>query len=173
LGVELIMELCEKCPSIIGLKASNGNLDQITEIVCRSSQLDRPFSVLSGDDTLTLPILAVGGVGVISVAANVMPSLMNELVASFEHRQLKQSRLIMQAIHGFCRALLKSGSNPAPIKAVMNLLGLNVGGCRLPLADNSNEKMATLLYELQVMTAKLAAPHIPIDEILLKGQMLP
>lgn len=169
LGVDLIMELSEKCPSIMGLKASNGNLDQITEIVYRSSQLGRPFSVFSGDDSLTLPILAVGGVGVISVAANVMPGVMNELVASFDRRELLQSRYIMQAIHGFCRLLLKSGSNPAPIKAVMNHLGLNVGGCRLPLADISDEKMAALLYELQVMTAKLTAPHIPIDEILIKA----
>lgn len=173
LGVELIMALCEKCPSIIGLKASNGNLDQITEIVYRSYQLDRPFSVFSGDDSLTLPILAVGGVGVISVAANVMPSVMNELVASFERRELNQSRFIMQAIHGFCKALLKSGSNPAPVKAIMNHLGLNVGGCRKPLTDVGNEKMAVLLSELQIMIAKLAVPHIPIDDILIKGQKLP
>jgi 4-hydroxy-tetrahydrodipicolinate synthase len=172
LGVDLIMELCERCPSIAGLKASNGNLDQITEVIYRSSKLGRPFSVFSGDDTLTLPILAVGGVGVISVAANVMPNLMNELVASFGYREIKQSRFIMQAIHGFCSSLLKSGSNPAPIKAVMNHLGLNVGGCRKPLTDVSKEKMEALLYELQSMTAQLTTPHIPIDEILIKRQML-
>lgn len=169
LGVDLILELCETCPSIVGLKASNGNLDQITEIIYRSSQLGRPFSVFSGDDSLTLPVLAVGGVGVISVAANVMPGVMNELIASFNRRELQQSRYIMQAIHGFCRALLKSGSNPAPIKAVMNHLGLNVGDCRKPLVTISNDQAATLFSELQSMTTKLCTPHIPIDLLLLKG----
>jgi 4-hydroxy-tetrahydrodipicolinate synthase len=168
LGVDLIMELCEKCPSIAGLKASNGDLDQITEVIYRSSRLGRPFSVFSGDDSLTLPILSVGGVGVISVAANIMPGVMDELVAGFMRSDLNQSRLIMHAIHGFCRALLKSGSNPAPIKSVMNRAGMNVGSCRKPLVDLAKDKAATLFYELQMMKTRLSAHHIPYDEVLSK-----
>lgn len=168
LGADLIMELCEKCPSIAGLKASNGDLDQITEVIYRSSQLDRPFSVFSGDDSLTLPILSVGGVGVISVAANIMPKVMDELVASFMSSDLNQSRTIMHAIHGFCRALLKSGSNPAPIKSIMNRAGMNVGSCRKPLVDLSKDKAATLVHELQMMLTKLSEHHIPYDEVLTK-----
>jgi 4-hydroxy-tetrahydrodipicolinate synthase len=166
LGADLIMELCEKCPSIAGLKASNGDLDQITEVIYRSSQLGRPFSVFSGDDSLTLPILAVGGVGVISVAANIMPKVMDELVASFMRADLNQSRIITHAIHGFCRALLKSGPNPVPIKSVMNRAGMNVGSCRKPLVDLSKDKAATLFYELQMMKTRLSAQHIPYDEVL-------
>lgn len=168
LGADFTMELCEKCPSIIGIKASNGDLDQITEVVYRSSQLERPFSVLSGDDSLTLPILSVGGVGVISVAANIMPRVMNELVASVIRSDLQQSRIIMHAIHGFCRALLKSGSNPAPIKLVMNHADMQVGSCRKPLVDLPKDKAAMLFYELQRMKTTLAAHHIPYDEILNK-----
>ena len=166
LGADLIMELCEKCPSIAGLKASNGDLDQITEVIYRSSLLGRPFSVFSGDDSLTLPILSVGGVGVISVATNIMPRVMDELVASFMRSDLNQSRIIMHAIHGFCRALLKSGSNPAPIKSVMNYAGMNVGSCRKPLVDLSKDKAATLFDELQMMKTKLSTHHIPYDEVL-------
>ena len=166
LGADLIMELCEQCPSIVGLKASNGDLDQITEVIYRSSQLDRPFSVFSGDDSLTLPILAVGGVGVISVAANIMPRVMNELVASFMNADLNKSRIITHTIHGFCRALLKSGSNPAPIKSVMNQVGMNVGSCRKPLVDLSKDKAATLFYELQMMKNRLSEQQIPYDEVL-------
>jgi 4-hydroxy-tetrahydrodipicolinate synthase len=166
LGADLTMELCEKCPSIVGIKASNGDLDQITEVVYRSSQLDRPFSVFSGDDSLTLPILSVGGVGVISVAANIMPTVMNELVASVLRSDLQQSRLIMHAIHGFCRALLKTGSNPAPIKLVMNYAGMQVGSCRKPLVDLTKDKAATLFYELQQMKIRLAEQHIPYDDLL-------
>lgn len=168
LGADLIMELCEKCPSIAGLKASNGDLDQITEVIYRSSLLDRPFSVFSGDDSLTLPILSVGGVGVISVATNIMPRVMDELVASFMRSDLNQSRLIMHAIHGFCRALLESGSNPAPIKSVMNRAGMHVGSCRKPLVDLSKDKAETLFYELQMMKTRLSAHHIPYDEVLTK-----
>ena len=166
LGADLIMELCEQCPSIVGLKASNGDLDQITEVIYRSSQLGRPFSVFSGDDSLTLPILAVGGVGVISVAANIMPRVMNELVASFMNADLNKSRIITHTIHSFCRALLKSGSNPAPIKSVMNQVGMNVGSCRKPLVDLSKDKAATLFYELQMMKNGLSAQQIPYDEVL-------
>lgn len=168
LGADLIMELCEKCPSIAGLKASNGDLDQITEVIYRSCQLDRPFSVFYGDDSLTLPILSVGGVGVISVAANIMPRVMDELVASFMRSDLNQSRTIMHAIHGFCRALLKSGSNPAPIKSIMNRAGMKVGSCRKPLVDLSEGKAATLVHELQMMLTKLSGHHIPYDEVLTK-----
>lgn len=166
LGADLIIELCEKCPSIVGLKASNGDLDQITEVIYRTAQLDRPFSVFSGDDSLTLPVLSVGGVGVISVAANIMPRVMDELVASFMSSDLNRSMNIMHAIHGFCRALLKSGSNPAPIKSVMNRAGMKVGSCRKPLVDLSEDKAATLVHELQTMLAKLTEHHIPYDEVL-------
>ncbi len=168
LGADFTMELCEQCPSIVGIKASNGDLDQITEVVYRSAQLERPFSVFSGDDSLTLPILSVGGVGVISVAANIMPKVMDELIASVTRSDLQRSRLIMHAIHGFCRALLKTGSNPAPIKLVMNHAGMQVGSCRKPLVDLTKDKAATLFYELQLMKTRLAAHHIPYDEILNK-----
>ncbi len=168
LGADLIMELCEKCPSIVGLKASNGDLDQITEVIYRSSQLDRPFSVFSGDDSLTLPILSVGGVGVISVAANIMPRVMDELVSSFMRSDLNQSKAIMHTIHSFCRALLKSGSNPAPIKSVMNHAGMKVGSCRKPLVDLSEDKAAMLVRELQIMLTKLSEHHIRYDEALTK-----
>lgn len=168
LGADLIMELCEKCPSIAGLKASNGDLDQITEVIYRSARLNRPFSVFSGDDSLTLPILAVGGVGVISVAANIMPQVMTELVAGFMRSDLDRSRNIMHAIHGFCRALLKSGSNPAPIKSIMNSAGMKVGSCRKPLVDLPANKEALLVHELQTMLAGLSGHHIPFDEVLTK-----
>ena len=126
------------------------------------------FSVFSGDDSLTLPILSVGGVGVFSVAANIMPRVMNELVASFMRTDLNQSRSIIHAIHGFCRALLQSGSNPAPIKTVMNHAGMKVGSCRKPLVDLSNDKTASLFYELQMMITRFSAHPVAYDDILTK-----
>ena len=171
LSTNLIVRLSEQCPSIMGLKASNGDLDQITEVICKTSKLGRPFSVFSGDDSLTLPILSVGGVGVISVAANVIPLVMDELVASFTRSELNQSKAIMHAIHHFCRALVKLDSNPVPIKSVMNSLGMNVGSCRKPLMDLSKEKAAVLLNELQsikIKKIKLVENHINYDDLLNK-----
>jgi 4-hydroxy-tetrahydrodipicolinate synthase len=167
LGVDLIMELCETCTSIAGLKASNANLDQITEVIDKTSRLGRSFSVFSGDDSLTLPIMSVGGVGVISVAANIMPRLMDTLVTYVMHSDLHQSRTLMHDIHGFCRALLKSGSNPAPIKAVMNRAGMNVGSCRKPLVDLTDHRAAALFYELQAMKDRLSEHQIHYDKSLL------
>ncbi len=171
LGTDLIVELCEKCPSIMGLKASNGDLDQITEVICKTSKLGRPFSVFSGDDSLTLPILSVGGVGVISVVANVIPLVMDELVASFMRSDLNQSKVIMHAIHQFCRHLIKLDSNPVPIKSVMNSLGMNVGTCRKPLVDLSKDKADVLLEELRLITIKkikLLENHVSHDDFLTK-----
>ncbi len=171
LGTDLIMELCETCPSIMGLKASNGDLDQITEVICKTSKLGRPFSVFSGDDSLTLPILSVGGIGVISVAANVIPLVMDELVASFMRSDLNQSRAIMHAIHPFCRALVKLDSNPVPIKSVMNSLEMNVGSCRKPLMDLSKDKADVLLAELRLITIKkikLQENHVSHNDFLTK-----
>ncbi len=152
LSTNLIVQLSEKFPSIMGLKASNGDLDQVTEVICKTSKLGRQFSVFSGDDSLTLPILSVGGVGVISVAANVIPLVMDDLVASFMRSDLNQSRAIMHAIHQFCRALVKLDSNPVPIKSIMNSLGMNVGSCRKPLVDLSKDKADILLEELRLIT---------------------
>jgi 4-hydroxy-tetrahydrodipicolinate synthase len=171
LSTNLIVQLSEKCPSIMGLKASNGDLDQVTEVIYKTAKLGRPFSVFSGDDSLTLPILSVGGVGVISVAANVIPLVMDELVASFMRSELNQSKAIMHAIHHFCRALVKLDSNPVPIKSVMNSLGMNVGSCRKPLMDLPKEKAAVLLNELQsikIKKIKLVENHINYDDLLTK-----
>ena len=74
----------------------------------------------------------------------------------------------MHAIHGFCRALLKSGSNPAPIKSIMNRAGMKVGSCRKPLVDLSQDKAATLVHELRMMLTKLSEHHIAYDEVLTK-----
>ena len=166
LSTELIMTLCEKCPSIIGLKASNGDLEQITDIIDKTSQLNRPFLVFSGDDALTLPIMSVGGVGVISVAANLMPRVMAELVSCARQANLSQSRNIAYAIHRFCRALLKTGSNPEAIKSIMNQAGLQVGSCRKPLIDLSADKAQQLVEELRLMKTRLASQHLRYDDIL-------
>jgi 4-hydroxy-tetrahydrodipicolinate synthase len=110
---------------------------------------------------------SVGGAGVISVAANIMPRLMDTLVTYIMRSDLHQSRTILHDIHGFCRALLNSGSNPAPIKAVMNRVGMDVGACRKPLVDLTDRSAAALFYELRKMKDRLSAQQIHYDKSLM------
>lgn len=140
-----IADIARACPNVVGLKASNGDLDEITEAAASAAESNRPFSVLSGDDSLTLPILSVGGVGVISVLANILPEPMVALLQAWKRCDTTTATAIMHAIHPLARALLKVGSNPAPIKALMNARGLSVGDCRLPLVAPEPEAVEMLV----------------------------
>lgn len=140
---DLFQQVCDACPNVVAMKAANGNLDEITEVIYRTTGGNEKMSVLSGDDSLTLPIIAVGGSGVISVAANVMPKTMAELVSSFLQGQHDVSLKYMQAIHKYVYGLLKIGTNPCAIKYSLTLVGHEVGSPRLPLAElNAVEKGA-------------------------------
>ena len=162
---QVLFEIAEACPNVIGVKASNGDLDQITATAQLFRANEHPFSILSGDDSLTLPILAVGGVGVISVAANVMPRVMRSLVSTFcEDKDLLAAAHLMQTIHGFCRSLLTSGANPEPVKAVMNQLGMAVGGCRLPLVELARDQTNRLMAMAREMVQELDKQNIDLDE---------
>jgi 4-hydroxy-tetrahydrodipicolinate synthase len=141
---ETIITLAASCNTIVGVKASNGDLEQITETALLSKTLNKKFCILSGDDSLTLPILSVGGVGIVSVIANFCPSVMVRLVEVYANKEIHLAKAIMHAIFPLSRALLKFGSNPSPIKALMDHSGMDVGGCRLPLAGIQDEKVQIL-----------------------------
>lgn len=158
--------ISNECKNIAGLKASNGNLDEITETAKRLGQ-DSNYAILSGDDSLTLPILSVGGAGVISVAANLMPSVMAQLVSVYrEQRDTKKAALIAQTIHKLCVSLLRLGSNPAPVKSLMNLAGLEVGGCRLPLAALRDEETQQLVCMVRDVVGDFRGCGISFDATL-------
>lgn len=163
----LIAELAIECPYIVGLKASNGCLDEIIETAALTRERGKPFAILSGDDSLTLPILAVGGVGVISVVANIMPQVMNELIRSFRaDRDFARAAFIAQTLHPLCTALLKLGSNPAPIKALMNRAGIEVGGCRLPLMELKEEQAHRLVTIVRTVADTLRSKGVAVDTCL-------
>jgi 4-hydroxy-tetrahydrodipicolinate synthase len=146
---DTLFKIADECPHVVGLKASNGNLDEITAVAAHFKREKRSFSILSGDDSLTLPILAVGGVGVVSVVANLMPAVMTNLVSAFLSKNVEEALCIMHAIHGFCIATLQYAPNPAPIKALMNQCGFGVGECRLPLVglDTKSIEELSQLYQ--------------------------
>lgn len=132
---ETIIRLA-KLPNIIGVKESSGNLDNISKIIAETSE---DFLVYSGDDSLTLPILAVGGNGVISVASHVVGNEMQEMMQAFESGDVKKAASIHRSLLPLMNGLF-SVPNPTPTKYLLNQQGISVGPVRLPLVDLNAEQ---------------------------------
>ncbi len=147
---ELVAELARE-GNIIGIKEASGNLDQITKILELTK--DEDFVILSGDDGLTLPIMALGGAGVISVVANAAPKLMVSMVEAFQKGNLDEARRLHLTLAPLIRAVF-SETNPIPIKKAVELIGLPAGNLRLPLASISEDnelKLRKVLNDLHLL----------------------
>lgn len=145
-GVRIAPETIERLadhPNIRGLKAAGGSIDDVTEV-----QLRCDIAVLSGDDTLTLPMIAVGARGVISVLSNVAPRHVASMcTAALEGRWI-DARELHAASFPLARALLELDSNPVPVKTALEILGFCSGTLRLPLVPPSpavREEIARVL----------------------------
>jgi 4-hydroxy-tetrahydrodipicolinate synthase len=124
---ETIIRLAE-LPGIAMVKEATGSMDQASQILAATD-----LTVLSGDDSLTLPLLSIGGRGVISVVGNIVPADMKALLDAFDAGDLVRARALHHKLFGLCRDLLGLASNPIPIKAAMAMLGRDTGDVRLPL----------------------------------------
>lgn len=127
-------------PYIVGMKEATGNLEQMTQdiILCGDK-----LSFLSGDDTLTLPLLAVGGRGVISVVANIVPREVADLVRAFLNGDWKRAGEIHLKLFPLCQAMFYE-TNPIPVKTAMALLGMIGGELRLPLSTMGESNLNRL-----------------------------
>lgn len=120
--------------SIIGVKEASGNILQISDVIATAQKNRSQFSILSGDDALTFPLMALGGHGVISVASNLLPGPVHDLVnAALSGDFVKARTLHYQLLPFFQAAFIET--NPIPIKTAMQLYGMAAGSCRLPLCD--------------------------------------
>lgn len=135
-----VQRIADKYDKIVAVKEASGNLDQSTDIVRRCGE---KLAVLSGDDSLTLPILAVGGKGVVSVVSNVAPYDTANMVRFFEQGDFEAALTIHQKLFPLVKALFIE-TNPGPVKAATGLMGINSGEVRLPLAPVSEENLAKL-----------------------------
>ncbi|MBI4553779.1 MAG: 4-hydroxy-tetrahydrodipicolinate synthase [Candidatus Latescibacteria bacterium] len=133
---ETVAELAQ-VDQIVGIKEASGNLDQVSAIVHRCGD---GFTVLSGDDSLTLPILAVGGKGVISVTANIAPREVARMVRAFREGNSAEARRLHNHLFPVSRALFVE-TNPGPVKAALALMGLISGEMRLPLVPPSDANL--------------------------------
>lgn len=134
---ETIAKLSEH-KNIIAVKEASGNLDQISRIISLCS-----IVILSGDDSLTLPIMSVGGKGVISVASNIVPKDVAEMVSSFEKGDLQKARRLHYKLLPLFKVLFIE-TNPAPVKAAMAMMGMMDEEIRLPLVPIKEENRAKL-----------------------------
>jgi len=136
---DVVLKLASDFENIVGIKEASGNLKQISEIIRKAHD----FTVLSGDDFLTLPILALGGRGVVSVAANVAPHLMRDMYLAFREGNLKRAVEIHHKLTPLFEVLFID-TNPIPVKKALELMGLPAGKPRLPLVELNKEKTERL-----------------------------
>ncbi len=128
LGNDVVVRLRERFSSVVALKDATGKLDHLTELQRRCD-----IAVLSGDDVLTWPCMALGGVGVVSVLGNLCPSLMKALVTAGAAGQWVEGRRIHQKVDDLAGGIGRHGPNPLPIKTAMAVMGLLSEEFRLPL----------------------------------------
>jgi 4-hydroxy-tetrahydrodipicolinate synthase len=141
----LVAELARE-PNIIGIKEASGDISQVSRIV--EMTRDEDFKVISGDDALTFPILALGGAGVISVAANIEPARMVAMYEYFRSGQITKARDIHFQMGPIFRAMFID-TNPIPVKKAVELRGMAGGPPRLPLDELDGDKTTQLKKVLQ------------------------
>ena len=134
-----------KHPNIVATKEANGDLASVakTRYLC-GDDLD----FYSGNDDQTVPIMSLGGIGVISVMSNFLPNVMHEICAEYLNGNTQKAADLQIKYTGLMNALF-SDVNPIPVKAAMNLLGLNAGPCRLPLYPMEEKALENLRLKLQ------------------------
>ena len=159
-GVNLLPETAVRLatiPGVVGIKEASGSLDQASQIV-REANSD--FVVLSGDDSLTLPMMSVGATGVVSVVSNIVPEAVTSLTSACLAGNFGSGRALHLALFELCRAMFVE-ANPVPVKAAAALLGYCTPDVRLPLAPLSQAAQSCVegaLAAWQAMgTASIAA----------------
>ena len=155
IAAQTVLRLAKDCENIVAIKEASGNLSQIMEIL-----RERPanFCVLSGDDAVTLPLIALGGEGIVSVASNEIPDLMSQMTELALDGNWTEAR----ALHYRLLPLMEVNfieSSPGPVKAAMAMMGLLEENFRLPLVpiqEKSRVKIREVLVELGVLESARA-----------------
>ncbi|MDD5668533.1 MAG: 4-hydroxy-tetrahydrodipicolinate synthase [Candidatus Omnitrophica bacterium] len=137
---ETIARLAHDCKNILAVKEASGNLEQMSRIkaLCGDN-----FDLLSGDDSLTLPVLSIGGSGIISVVANIVPKDTANLVAEFEKGNIKKAQKLHYKLFPLVKAMFIE-TNPIPVKTAMGLMGLCNPDLRLPMTSMLPENVEKL-----------------------------
>lgn len=141
---ETLVKICELCSNIVAIKEASGDLSQIIKI---NALLKDRIDIYSGNDDQIIPILSVGGIGVISVLANIMPKEVHNMCKFYLNGQIKKALEIQLDTLSLTNSLFIE-TNPIPIKTAMNLMGIDVGELRLPLCNMDENNLKLLKKEL-------------------------
>jgi 4-hydroxy-tetrahydrodipicolinate synthase len=148
-GVDIVAETVARiqsdCPNVVSIKEAGGNVDRVSELRVR---LPDAFTVLSGDDGLTLPFMAAGAVGVVSVASNLLPREMCELVSALTKGDIKRAEQLHRKLYWLFKDLFIE-PNPVPIKTALSWRGTISAEVRLPLCEMSAANQARLRKTLE------------------------
>lgn len=140
-----VAELVKNVDNIVGIKEASGNISQVAQVM---NLTDGKIDLYSGNDDQIVPVLSLGGVGVISVLANVVPKETHDIVAKYLAGDVKGSLELQLKYLPLIDALF-SEVNPIPVKKALNLMGMNVGTLRMPLTEMSADKAALLEAEMK------------------------
>lgn len=139
LSVDTVVRLSE-IKNIVAIKEASGNLDAMAEMIEKTAD---DFSLYSGDDGLTIPVLSIGGAGVISVASHIIGNEMQEMIKKFQIGNIQEAARDHRRLLPVMKILFAT-PNPTSVKAALNLNGISVGGVRLPMIPLNEEELNTL-----------------------------
>jgi 4-hydroxy-tetrahydrodipicolinate synthase len=148
---ESLKELLDRADNVVTIKEASGDITQMMRVI---ELCGNRLTLLSGDDNLLLPVLSIGGKGVISVLSNMLPADVKRVVTAFEKRNYEEARDLFYKLLPLCRAMFLE-TNPIPIKAAMEMMGYCSSEMRLPLTNLSSEnrdrlKQALIDYGLEL-----------------------
>ncbi|PYI56039.1 MAG: 4-hydroxy-tetrahydrodipicolinate synthase [Verrucomicrobia bacterium] len=136
---------CAECRNIVSIKEASGSIERISEL---RGRLPEAFTILSGDDSLTLPFMSVGAVGVVSVTSNLFPAEVCALVRAFESGDVKSAEKLHRKLFPLFKDLFIE-PNPVPVKTALSWRGAMSGECRLPLCEMAAPNQARLRKTLE------------------------
>jgi len=142
---ETIARIAQKCPQLVAVKEATGSLDQASQVADLCD-----VTILSGDDSLTLPLMSIGGRGVVSVVGNIVPRDMKAMVTAFLAGNVAEAQRWHRKLFPLCRDMLGVATNPIPVKTALALLGRGTGELRLPMCpldDAGRDKVRKTLVQ--------------------------
>jgi 4-hydroxy-tetrahydrodipicolinate synthase len=151
IALDTIIRLVEVCPNVRAIKEAGGNPERVSQF---KQHLPNTFEVLSGDDSLTLPFMIVGAVGVVSVAGNLIPGPLSKMVACALEGNWPEAQEIHHRYYPLFSAFLKLSTNPIPIKTALGLAGMMDPELRLPMApmnDAGKAELEGILRQLKII----------------------
>ena len=145
LAPQTVVDLCHEVPNIVGVKDATGDISEVAELM---SLAKGTVDVYSGNDDQIVPVLSLGGKGVISVLSNILPKETHDMVASYLEGDVAKSCEMQLKYFDFVKALFCE-VNPIPVKKALNLMGMEVGSLRLPLTEMEDANAKRLEEEMR------------------------